>query len=334
MGPAPAFLTVVLEATPFALTWTPGDGLRGLHNPPAPWEVARDRSVLVLTGHGVPSHDLPALVSTISASSLCITLTAAGPHTSPAPPPEPELFNTLYLSRLRSLTLASSHAPAPDTFTFLAAFLRLSSSRGLERLALDPGPLTAGEVQVLADTVERHNASLSQLCVAACGKCLCRNGWGDGAVRAESRRLGAALRRNERLRARVGKAAIRALVLACVLFHARDDRRGVVKAMASMWGSRVGPARPAGPAFPVLRLPRVVLARVVRLATGDPGALAPDQWERVFELAADRDALRRVGKVFAGARTNEVIAEWLAEGGFFWDRAIPPPARGDARRVS
>lgn len=150
----------------------------------------------------------------------------------------------------------------------------------------------------------------------------------------ESKRLGAALRRNERLRARVGRAAIRGLVLSCVLFHARDDRRGVVKAMASMWGTRVRPAKPAGPPFPVLRLPRSIQVSIVRFATGDPGALAPDQWERVFALAADRGELRRVGAAFGGARTSEVIAEWLAQGGFFWDRAIPPSARSDLRRVS
>lgn len=49
--------TVVLEATPFLLTWTPGDGLRGLRELGAPWVLSRDdrgTHVLILTGHGVP----------------------------------------------------------------------------------------------------------------------------------------------------------------------------------------------------------------------------------------------------------------------------------------
>lgn len=177
------------------------------------------------------------------------------------------------LERLHAPTLRLLELDCPSFPDALVPFLRSTRSHGLEALAM-PTPLPEEVFAAIKD----GNATLTSV-----------GGVHDRAV----------LSRNAQLTSRVRQAAVRELVLARVLFHARAG------------GKRTGMAS----------LPHELVAKIVLLASDDQAALTQAQRARLWRHAGDRLALAAIAAAMATAPDHAAaMDEWLANGGFVWER--------------
>ncbi|WOO81858.1 uncharacterized protein LOC62_04G005374 [Vanrija pseudolonga] len=178
------------------------------------------------------------------------------------------------LERLHAPTLRLLELDCPACPAALVPFLRSARSHGLERLAIPARP-----PEELFAAIKEGNSTLTSV-----------GGVHDRAV----------LSRNAQLTARVRRAAVRELVLARVLFHAR-------------------PTETQKPS--IAALPHELVAKIVVAASDDSGALTPAQRTRVWRQAADRESSAAIAAAMAAASDHAAaMDEWLANGGFVWER--------------
>ncbi|KAL1408602.1 hypothetical protein Q8F55_005415 [Vanrija albida] len=231
---------------------------------------------------------------------------------------------------LRSVRLSIPLSPVE--VGAVCAFLR-TRARGLDHVELNGQLLAADDIGAIAAALAA-NGTITQLDLCSCrrlaapeeGECTCEGSLAHPATRAHLAQIADIERRNRRANARVGSAAIRALVVSRVLLHAYEPGHTPGDERASGASPRQSEP-PQAPVFRILDLPPEIVQHILSFCT-DSAALTRRQWVRVLRRALDRGRIGVEAKQFAPYATGDGIsaamAEWATSGGFWWDHEYAP----------